>query len=168
MSDGERPDSGTGEAAPPEDVIVILAAIDTSKLASQVVEVAARMARRTWDHAQLHLMHVFPTSRFDRRTHGVDRTQLLAEAQEYLDHYVRMARRLFPASVTGHLAEGDPASEILSRARSLSADWLLMGTEDTVGLERFLLGSVADKIAKDAPCSAIVVRQKHVPYVKVK
>ncbi|MGH7440359.1 MAG: universal stress protein [Polyangiaceae bacterium] len=172
MSDGEGPETGTeGGAtgnAEHDHVIVLVAAIDTSSMASEVVETASRFARRAWPVAQLHFVHVFRTARFDRRANaGLSTDELLADAQSYLDHYARMARRLFAGSVTGHLAQGDPASEIVQRAQSLAADWLLIGTHDTHGLERLLLGSVADKVAKSAPCSVMVVRKKRRPFVKV-
>ena len=151
-----------------EQVTIVLAAIDTSALASRVVETAARLARRTWENSQLHLLHVFRSAPFDRPSQvGLRPEDLLADAQSYLDHHVRMARRQCPAPVTGHLATGDPVDEILKRARSLSADFLVTGTHDTAGLERFLLGSVADKVAKRAPCSVLIVRQKQRPYAKV-
>jgi universal stress protein A len=164
MSDDEAPEA----AVEGEEVTIIVAAIDTSSLASRVVDYAARVARRTWHNAQLHLLHVFKSAAFDRPTQaGLKAEDLVAEAQSYLDYHVRMARRQCPAPVTGHLATGDPVDEILKRSRSLSADLLILGTLDAVGLERFLLGSVADKVAKRAPCSVLIVRQKQRPYTKV-
>ncbi len=151
-----------------EDVAVVLAAIDTSTLASRVVDTAARVARRTWPNAQLHLLHVYRTSRFDRpASAGLNADELMAEAQAHLDFHVRMARRQCPAPVTGHFAAGNPVDEIFRLARSLSADWLIVGTHDPVGLDRLLMGSVAAKIAQSAPCSVLVVRPKQRPYVKV-
>ena len=151
-----------------EEVTIVLAAVDTSTLASRVIETASRVARRTWPNAQLHLLHVFRSAPFDRPAQaGLRSEELMADAQSHLDHHVRMARRQCPAPVTGHLAAGDPVDEILKRARSLSADLIVIGTHDAVGLERFLLGSVADKVAKKAPCSVFIVRQKQRPYTKV-
>jgi nucleotide-binding universal stress UspA family protein len=164
MSDSEAPEPSLEN----EEVTIVLAAIDTSALASRVVETAARVARRMWVTAQLHLLHVFRSAPFDRPSQaGIRADDLMADAQSYLDHYVRMARRQCSSPVTGHLSAGDPVEEILKRARSLSADMLLIGTHDTAGLERFLLGSIADKVAKRAPCSVLVVRQKQRPYSKV-
>jgi nucleotide-binding universal stress UspA family protein len=162
-------DTGTPEPSHSnEDVTIVLAAVDTSTLASRVVEIAARIARRTWPQAQLHLLHVFRSSPIDRPGQAGIRTEdLLADAQSYLDYHVRMARRQCPAPVTGHLAAGDPVDEILKRARSLSADLLIIGTHDKVGLERFLVGSVADKVAKRAPCSVLIVRPRQRPYKKI-
>jgi nucleotide-binding universal stress UspA family protein len=164
MIDSDAPEP-SGAA---EEVTIVLAAVDTSTLASRVVETAARLARRTWPNSQLHVLHVFRSSPVDRPAQAGIRTEdLVAEAQSHLDHHVRMARRQCPAPVTGHLAAGDPVDEILKRARSLNADLLVIGTHDKVGLERFLLGSVADKVAKRAPCSVLIVRQKQRPYRKI-
>jgi nucleotide-binding universal stress UspA family protein len=57
--------------------------------------------------------------------------------------------------------------EVVERARSLKADLLILGTHDNAGLERFLMGSVAEKVARHAPCSVTIVRRKERPYVKV-
>jgi universal stress protein A len=164
MNDSEAPERSLEN----EEVAIVLAAIDTSSLASRVVETAARVARRTWPSAQLHIMHVFRSAPFDRPAQaGLRAEDLIGDAQSYLDHHVRMARRQCAAPVTGHLATGDPADEILKRARSLSADFLVIGTDDKVGLERFLLGSIADQVAKRAPCSVLIVRRKQRPYAKM-
>src|SRR5213592_1211812 len=151
-----------------EEVMVVLAAIDTSGLTSRVVELAARVARRTWNQTELHLVHVFRSAPFDRpAAAGIRVEDLLADAQNHLDFHVRMARRQYPSGMTGHLATGDPAAEILKRARALGADVLIMGMPVMAGLQRFLLGSVAEKVAKRAPCSVFIVRQKQRPRTKV-
>ena len=114
MTDTEDAEASLGS----EEVTIVLAAVDTSTLASRVVDLAAQMARRTWTHAQLHLVHVFRAGRFDRPSRvGLRSEDLAAEAQSYLDYHVRMARRQYPAPVTGHFAQGDPADEILKCAR---------------------------------------------------
>jgi nucleotide-binding universal stress UspA family protein len=159
---------GESEALHREETAVVLAAIDTSTVTPLVVEFAARIARRTWTNAQLHLLHVFRSAPFDQPARaGIRREDLVADAQDHLDHHLRMARRQCPSPVTGHLAEGDPVEQILRHARSLGADLLVVGTHDTVGLERLLLGSVAAKVAKRAPCSVVTVRKKQRPYTKV-
>jgi nucleotide-binding universal stress UspA family protein len=151
-----------------QEVTIVLAAVDTSTLAGRVVDLAARVARRTWDRAQLHLVHVYRTGPFDRPSRvGLRSEDLVAEAQSYLDYHVRMATRQYPSPVTGHFAKGDPAEEILKCARTLSADVVLVGTHDRVGLEKLLLGSVAAKVAKSAHCPVLIVRQKQRPYVKM-
>jgi universal stress protein A len=151
-----------------ESEFVILAAVDNSKLASPVVELAARAARRMWQSTSLHLVHVWRTSRFDRPTMaGFSREDLVREAQEFLAYQVKVARRQATVAVTGHFAEGDPAYQIVSTARAVKADLVVLGTGEHAGLERFLVGSVAEKVSRHAPCSVLVVRQKQRPYIRV-
>jgi nucleotide-binding universal stress UspA family protein len=121
-----------------------------------------------WLAAELHLVHVFRSASFDRpASAGIRHEDLVAEAKSHLDYQLRMARRQCPSGVVGHFAEGDPVDEIVRCARQISADLLIVGTHDTFGLERLLLGSVATKLSHKAPCSVVVIRQKVRPYTKV-
>ncbi len=54
--------------------------------------------------------------------------------------------------------DGLPAVAVLRNARRLGANLLVIGTEGRTGLRRMLLGSTAEQILRDAPCSVLVVR----------
>jgi nucleotide-binding universal stress UspA family protein len=54
--------------------------------------------------------------------------------------------------------EGDPAAEIVRYARESGVDRIVMGTHGRTGTERLLMGSVAEKVLRDAPCSVLVVK----------
>jgi nucleotide-binding universal stress UspA family protein len=54
--------------------------------------------------------------------------------------------------------EGDPASEIVRYAVDTGIDLIVMGTHGRTGLERLLMGSVAEKVMREAPCSVLVVK----------
>lgn len=56
------------------------------------------------------------------------------------------------------LLEGDPATEIVRYAQDAAMDLVVMGTHGRTGLERLLMGSVAEKVMRDAPCSVLVVK----------
>ena len=56
------------------------------------------------------------------------------------------------------LVEGDPAEEIVRYGRDAGIDLIVMGTHGRTGLERLLMGSVAEKVLRDAPCSVMVVK----------
>ncbi|HEV3203601.1 MAG TPA: universal stress protein, partial [Gemmataceae bacterium] len=56
------------------------------------------------------------------------------------------------------ILEGDPATEIVLHAKEAGIDLIVMGTHGRTGLERFLIGSVAEKVMRDAPCSVLVVK----------
>lgn len=57
------------------------------------------------------------------------------------------------------IAVGEPASlAILSHAESLPADLIVMGTRGISGLKHVLLGSVAERVVRTAPCPVMTVK----------
>jgi nucleotide-binding universal stress UspA family protein len=55
------------------------------------------------------------------------------------------------------LREGDPAEEILRQVRKMTADLVVMGTHGHRGLDRWILGSVARRVAQQAACAVLTV-----------
>jgi nucleotide-binding universal stress UspA family protein len=60
--------------------------------------------------------------------------------------------------VRGIEVEGNPADVILEEARKVGAGLVVVGTGGKNAVERFVLGSVSDKVAHRAPCDVLVVR----------
>jgi nucleotide-binding universal stress UspA family protein len=54
--------------------------------------------------------------------------------------------------------EGDPKSRIIEQATRWKADTIVMGSHGRKGLDRFLMGSVAESVSRHAPCSVEIVR----------
>jgi nucleotide-binding universal stress UspA family protein len=52
---------------------------------------------------------------------------------------------------------GDPAATILAQAALLSADLIVLGTHGSSGVERFMVGSVTEKVLRKAPCPVLTV-----------
>ncbi len=59
--------------------------------------------------------------------------------------------------VTTEIREGEPWREILAVARELPADLVTLGTHGRSGFERFVLGSVTEKLLGYLPCPALTV-----------
>ncbi|NLU04838.1 MAG: universal stress protein, partial [Methanothermobacter sp.] len=53
--------------------------------------------------------------------------------------------------------EGSPADAILRTVEKEGVDLVVMGTSGKHGLDRFLLGSVAEKVVRSAGCPVLVV-----------
>jgi hypothetical protein len=69
-----------------------------------------------------------------------------------------------------HTRIGMAAEEILSLAQEVGADLIYVGSHSKLGLERLLLGSVSERIVREARCAVIVARPKgyaHVDLIKV-
>ncbi len=66
---------------------------------------------------------------------------------------------------TSHLTpltlRGDPAEAILEVAEEKQVDLIVVGTRGLSALERFFLGSVAERVARHAPCPVLLVRPGH-------
>ena len=54
---------------------------------------------------------------------------------------------------------GDPRAEIVKAAAEWEAHLIMVGSHGRTGLQRWLLGSVAEYIVRHAPCSVEVVRR---------
>ncbi|MHB1423800.1 MAG: universal stress protein [Gemmataceae bacterium] len=61
-------------------------------------------------------------------------------------------------AVTHVLLEGDPATEIVRYGRDAGIDLIVMGTHGRTGVERLVLGSVAEKVLGAASSSVLVVK----------
>lgn len=62
--------------------------------------------------------------------------------------------------VTQKIAEGDPAKEILNMSAEMGADLIIMGTHGKKGVDRFLFGSVAEKVVRNSEIPVLTVRPK--------
>ncbi len=80
-------------------------------------------------------------------------------SQQYWREQLEQIRPLNQEIEVAHVfLEGDPATEIVRHARDAGVDLIVMGTHGRTGVERLLLGSVAEKVLRDAPCSVLVVK----------
>ena len=53
---------------------------------------------------------------------------------------------------------GRPAEEIVAAARESKCDSIMLSTRGLTGLDRYLIGSVADRVARLAHCPVVLVR----------
>ncbi len=56
------------------------------------------------------------------------------------------------------LLEGDPAGEIARYAADAGIDVIVIGTHGRTGVDRLVMGSVAERVMREAPCSVLVVK----------
>lgn len=75
-----------------------------------------------------------------------------------LDELDRALGKLKGAGEIGRrIRIGRPSEEILAEIHERAVDLVILGTHGRSGLERFMLGSVASDITRDARCSVIIV-----------
>jgi nucleotide-binding universal stress UspA family protein len=62
-----------------------------------------------------------------------------------------------------HARIGKPAAEILALASEVGADLIFVGSHGKTGVERVLLGSVSERVVREAKCPVLVARPKTYP-----
>ncbi len=103
--------------------------------------------------ASLTILYVFPGG------FGAPEAAGDGEDRSYWQEQLEQIRPVNEAIRTEHvLLEGDPAAEIVNYVREAGFDLVVMGTHGRTGLERLLMGSVAEKVMREAPCSVLVVK----------
>lgn len=72
---------------------------------------------------------------------------------------------LGPLSVHGEVREGVAFYEIVRFAQEANIDLIIMSTHGRTGLAHVLLGSVAEKVVRKAPCPVLTVRHPEHEFV---
>jgi nucleotide-binding universal stress UspA family protein len=75
-----------------------------------------------------------------------------------LDEFLAAHRADTPVPLQGRLELGDPASVIVRVAADDHYDLIVMGTHGRTGVSHFLVGSIAEKVVRRAPCPVLTVR----------
>lgn len=133
---------------------------------SQGSEEAWLLARRLAAHlgSELVLVHVFSEAPlWGEGTLNAEHVRSVYESGRQwvttrLEEWARQAHAE-GRSVRTALREGVPHDEIVALATDERADLIVMGTAGRGGLGRALLGSVADRVLRLAPCPVMLVRQ---------
>ncbi|MEL7499987.1 MAG: universal stress protein [Planctomycetota bacterium] len=136
----------------------VIVPFDFSETSKHAVEVTTKMADKT---TSLHIVHVIePTTTlmsFDPAlavppTLDQDRHDIATKQMEKLfgdEEYAHIKR---------HCISGDPGIEIIKLAEELRANLIVMPSHGRTGLNRLLLGSVAERVSRLSKCPVLILR----------
>ncbi|PEN13439.1 universal stress protein [Longibacter salinarum] len=147
------------EPTPGPYVDHVLAPVDLSEQSTIVADHAAELAA-TYD-ARLTLMHVVEQAAYPT-VYGVDPLtpelpNVEARAREALDE---LAERVQPRvlDVETVTTTGYAARDIVDYVDENDVGLIVMATHGRTGLKRFVIGSVAEKVVRTAPCPVFTLR----------
>jgi universal stress protein A len=147
------------------DIQTILVATDFSEASAPATAYSFSLARAL--NARLSILHVVPED--DVRVITAIRAYLQSEVTpEILVNtlYTEATKRLATLVEEAHAAElvherlvvtGDPAAEIMRCAAAKQVPLIIIGSHGRRGVTRFLMGSVAERVLREAPCAVLVV-----------
>lgn len=140
----------------------ILIATDGSEYTKNAVDYGIDIAKNSG--AKLYALYVVDTAAFasipmDAAWESM--YELLRQEGDLAIKYVTEKAEAEGVEVEGNLLEGHPADEIIKSSEKNSISLIVMGTLGKSGLDRFLLGSVAEKIVRNSRIPVLVVRGKN-------
>ena len=139
----------------------ILLPTDFSELSSHATKYACALAEQF--AAELHVLHVYEKFTLPESSLGVDWTLVLAEAKQAAERQMaEVLGGLWRADrpVVKAFVEGTPFVEIIRYAKEHDIDLIVLGTHGRSGIAHMLIGSVAEKVVRKAPCPVLTVRPK--------
>jgi nucleotide-binding universal stress UspA family protein len=142
----------------------ILVATDLDDASKDALDAAVVLARN--QQAVLHIVHVLLdplTQPWGADAYGINLPNLLAEmrrdASRALETVVSVTKNTVEDVRSGVLV-GSPAAEIVRYATAEGVDLIVVGTHGRGPVPRAFLGSVADRVVREAPCPVLTVRRK--------
>jgi len=132
----------------------ILCAVDFDGNSITALRMAKRIAQR--EEGTLWVVHVVPpvdplvisAPLLSRRKEDEARAELARLAREELPAVQHQTMLLF----------GQPADEIVNAAGETKADLIVLATHGRRGVAHMILGSVAEKVVREANCPVLTVR----------
>ena len=84
--------------------------------------------------------------------------KLMQEEGSQATQFVEDHARMMKVSCHKIVAQGSPGEELIKTSRKLGMDLLIMGSLGRTGMEKFLLGSVAEKVILQSPIPVLLVK----------
>lgn len=134
----------------------ILVGYDGSKQAEKAAALAFSMAKAMDSRVLL-----FAVTRPPEPATSVELEAVLDDARE---HYQQAFRKLLETAhendieVETDIAVGHPAEQIIHKAETIKADLVILGRRGTSLFEKWILGSVSERVLRYAHCPVMVVR----------
>ncbi len=147
----------------------ILAAIDFSEISHEVIRKSSQIAKLC--NSQLFLMNVVEKEipilisegivvpSIDLDTFEKMYQKLSEKSKEKLEAMAKEIEKEYGISPEIIVDMGEPFDLILEKAENLKVDLIVVGSHGKKGIERLLIGSVSEKIARKAKCSVLIIRK---------
>ena len=148
----------------------VLVATDFSEPSDNALLYGRELAARFG--ATLHVLHVvqninlsaYAAENFASLDPGLQ-TQIEDEARRQLDELLIDSDKSGPPTVPAVLTSNTPALAIITYARDHHIDVIVMGTHGRGALAHLVMGSVAERVVRLAPCPVLTVRRPEREFV---
>ncbi|EPC02567.1 hypothetical protein L861_09490 [Litchfieldella anticariensis FP35 = DSM 16096] len=142
----------------------LLVAVDGSENAKKALRVACELIKNS--DTKLHILHI-PEALAHETTlvWGIGAIPLEANPEDLkragtqiIEKAKANAEELGVSQIETHLDQGEPARTILSQAKNLGVDAIVLGSRGLGDLAGLVMGSTSHKVTHAAKCTVITVR----------
>ena len=139
-----------------KEISQILVPVDFEKHTSKLAAFALHMAEKL----SADIIFLYVSEKFSSYA-GLAHPSLELAAEELFTYYQKKMVQLVDDSrgkyprCRGQVVKGDIVDEIINFARKEQSDLIVIGTHGSRGVEKIMLGSVAERVVKNAPCPAL-------------
>ena len=138
----------------------ILYPVDFSDYAEEILEYAVAMA--TQFGGELHLIHVISNLSYFTPSEAFLTQENMADIERNIEaevekDYGKLTKNL-KMPVKKVIKIGITFVEIIDYARKEGIDLIVMGTHGRGAIEHILIGSVAERVVRKAPCPVLTIR----------
>ncbi|MFC2171985.1 universal stress protein [Acidobacteriota bacterium] len=150
------------DSKPAESLTNVLVPVDFSKHSIQALGYAVEIGSAY--KSKLHLLHVVEEEIYPTYCRPI-RLAYLQEMLPEIEGKARHALKKLGKGVIGpeiawesHVTLGHPARDIIGMAQKYNIDLIVIATHGLSAIERFLLGSVTQKVVRRAPCPVLTIK----------
>jgi nucleotide-binding universal stress UspA family protein len=140
----------------------IVCPVDFSEFTDEIIEYGVSIAKKF--DAELHLLHIIPNLNYFTPYESFLTPENLVAMERSIEREIEKdfekAIKKIDMPVKKAIKTGVTFVEILDYIKTEKIDLVVMGTHGRSGFEHILLGSVAEKIIRRAPCPVLTVRPK--------
>lgn len=141
----------------------ILVPVDFSDYTEEILGYAQQMAGKFG--SELHLLHVIASMAHLTHYESFLASESVIAIEKGIAEGVDRQMAALVGSMKGvsvvtSVRTGAPFVEIIDYVRENGIDLIVMGTHGRGGLEHILIGSVAEKVVRKAPCPVLTIRPK--------
>ncbi|MES2789065.1 MAG: universal stress protein [Planctomycetota bacterium] len=134
----------------------VVVPVDFSSQSVEAIHTALEMVSSP---ANVHVVHVvipLNTITVGEAWAVEDVESRLSAARDYLAGYLKVNG---VPGITAEIREGDPGLQIAEYAKSIQADLVVIPSHGRHGVQRLLLGSVAERVLRHVECPILVLRR---------
>lgn len=144
-----------------QEIRKILVPVDFQRYTDELAEFAVAMANKL--AAKLTFFHVVENvvvyADFIPTYLAQNDEETMTHAKKKMASLVDTCKKTW-MGCTGHVSRGDVVDSIADYAKEEEMDLIIIGTHGAKGLERILLGSVAERVIKRCSCPALIFKPK--------